>query len=95
MTLLGFRGHAFRGTGRDDPSAVGSAPGTEIDDVVGIRDDVEVVLDHDAVAPAARSRSSTVQQDADVEGVQAHRGLVEDEQRPGLPRPSSVASFSR
>ena len=36
------------------------------------------------VAPFAPRRSITAEQDADVEGVQADAGLVEDEQRIGL-----------
>ena len=67
-----------------DPSAVLAAARAHVDHVVGIGDHVEVVLDHQHGAALVDEPLEDAQQHLDVERVQPDRGLVEDEQRPGL-----------
>jgi hypothetical protein len=77
-------GDALGCAGRGDPSAVGTAAGAEVDDVVGVRDHVEVVLDHDHGRARLEQPVEDRQENADVEGVEADGGLVEDEERAGV-----------
>jgi hypothetical protein len=84
---LGFGGNLFRGAGGDDPAASGAAAGAEVDDVVGVGDDVEVVLDDDDRGAFRSEPVDDVEEHAGVEGVQADVGFVEDEEGVGLAAP--------
>src|SRR5690606_18784863 len=64
--------------GRDDGAAPGAALRSEVDDVVGRLDDVEVVLDDDDRVALVDQSGEHGEQAADVLEVQAGGGLVED-----------------
>lgn len=61
-----------------------AAARAQVEDPVGVADEVEVVLDDDEGGAAVEERLEDVEQGADVEGVEADRGLVEDEEGIGL-----------
>src|SRR6266571_6792532 len=61
-----------------DPAAGAAAFGTEVDDPVGLRDDVEVVLDHHRGVAGVDQAMQHADQLLDVRHVQADGGFVED-----------------
>src|SRR5262249_55960029 len=65
----------------DDAAAGASALGTEVDDVVGAFDDIEVVLDDDDRVAHGHEPIENAEQLFDVVEVQARRRLVEDVER--------------
>ena len=71
----------FGGAGGDDAPAVFTAFGTEIDDVVGLFDHVEVVFDHQNCVSKRDQTLEHVEQLVNVGEVQAGRRLVEDVDR--------------
>jgi len=66
---------------RHDPSPGLATLGPEIEDVVGALDHLGVVFDDDDAVARLDQVPEGRKQDRDVPGVQAHRGLVEDEER--------------
>src|SRR5699024_2374736 len=66
-----------RRAGGDDPPAAGAPVGTEVDDVVGRLDDVQVVLDDDHRVPLVDQPVQHLEQLADVLEVQARGRLVQ------------------
>src|SRR2546427_4193690 len=72
----------LRRAGRDDVAAVLAAFGSEIDDVVGGFDDVEVVLDDQQRVARFEQLLECRQQLRDVVEVQSGRRLVEDVEQP-------------
>ena len=71
----------FGGALGDDAAAVVAAFGAEVDDPVGLLDDVEVVLDDEDGVAEVDQALQDVEQFADVVEVQAGGGLVEDVER--------------
>ena len=71
----------MRGTGGDDLAARGSAFGSDVDDMVGDLDDVEVVLDDDDGVAALHEFVQHLQQQADIFEMESRRRLVEDIER--------------
>src|SRR4029077_12938570 len=70
---------------RDDASAAVAAFGAQVYDPVGVRHDVEVVLDHDHGIASVNEAVQHVYQLFDVGHVQAYGGFVEDVQGAGIP----------
>ena len=68
----------FRGAFGDDLAAAAPAFGTEVDDVVGVGDDVEVVLDDDDGVPLLDEPLEDVEELRDVLEVESRRRFVED-----------------
>ena len=66
---------------RDDLPTVSAAARTHVDEVVGVRDDVEIVLDDDHGRAAGHETVEHLQERADVKRVETDGRLVEDEQR--------------
>lgn len=71
----------MRRTGGDDLAARGSAFGSDVDDMVGDLDDVEVVLDDDDGVAALHEFVQHLQQQADIFEMESRRRLVEDIER--------------
>ncbi len=80
VAFLRFR-YLLGGTCGKDLSAATAAVGTEVDEVVGTLDDVEVVLDDDDGVALIDQALQHAEKDADVLEVQARGGLVEDVER--------------
>ena len=75
------RSNFFRGARRDDLTTGITASGSEIDDVVGRLEDVEVVLDDDDRVPGVHEAMQDAQQLLDIREVESCRRLIEDVQR--------------
>ena len=71
----------FGGALRDDAAAAGAALGTQIDDPVRFRHDVEVVLDDDHRIAGVDQAMQHLQEFLDIGHVQADRRLVEHVER--------------
>ena len=71
-------GHLLGGAGGKDGAASASAFGAHVDDVVGLADDVEVVLDDDDGVASADELAQHLHEYAYVLEVQSGGGLVED-----------------
>ena len=67
--------------GRDDEAALVAALGTEIDDVIGGLDHVEVVLDHEDGVAGRHQPLQHLQELPDVLEVESGRGLVQRVER--------------
>ena len=92
----GLRRQLLRRAGRDHAAALLASLRTEIDDVVGGLDDVEVVLDDDHGVALGDQLVQHVEQPLDVREVEAGGRLVEDVERAaGRAGESSVESFTR
>ena len=76
------RRHFFRRAAGDDAAAVRAAFRSEIDDVIGALDDVEVVLDHDHGVAKADQSLQHVQQFVHVGEMQPGRRLIQNVNRP-------------
>lgn len=74
-------GDFLRGTACDDAAATVTAGRTEVDDVIGDFDDVEVVFDDDDGVPVIDDRLQNVDESSDVIGVQTGGRFVEDIKR--------------
>src|SRR5690625_4046711 len=74
----------LRRPNRDDPATSRTATRPHVDDVVGIRDEVEIVLDDDHGGATVRQALQHGQQGAHVQRVQSDTRLVEDEDGVGL-----------
>ena len=83
MALLAL-GNLFGGALDDDVAALVAPLRTEVDDVVGALDDVEVMLDDDHRVAVADELVKRLHQRVDVVEVQTRRRLVKDEQRVAL-----------
>ena len=73
--------HGLRCAAHEHPAAAATAFRTQVDQVIGASDDVEVVLDHDDGVALIDELVQDVQQLAGVLEVQAGRRLVEDVER--------------
>ena len=71
-------GHVRRRSGRDDAPAVAPAPRAEVDDPVGLGDEVEVVLDHDHRMALIHQLIQAIEQALNVREVQARGRFVQD-----------------
>jgi hypothetical protein len=72
------RGDLLGGAVGDDASTTFAALGAEIEDVVGVADDVEVVLDDDDGVAEVSEAVQDFEELADVVEVEAGGGLVEE-----------------
>ena len=78
---VGFRfGEFFRGSFEDDLAAVDSGFGAEFDDVVGIADNVELVLDDQEGIACIGEAMEDREEALDVDEVEPGGGLIEDEE---------------
>lgn len=77
-------GNVVRGSSGDDAATCAAAAGPHVDDVVGVGDHVEVVFDDDDGGAVAVEAFDYSEQGADIEGVRADAGFVEDEQGVGV-----------
>lgn len=68
-----------RRPGGNDATTGLAAPGPEVNDVVGVGDHVEVMLDDDHRGAVVDESLEDAQQHLDVEGVESHSRLVEHE----------------
>ena len=75
-----LRGELVRRAGRDHPAAGLTALGTQLDDMVGGRQHVQVVLHHDQRVTGGHQAAQRIDQHGDVGEVQAGGGLVHQEQ---------------
>ena len=75
---------------RDDLAAGLAAFRPEVDEVVGLLDHVEIVLDHEHRVAAVDEPLQHLEQLLDVGEVQAGRRLVEDVERLARSRPSTA-----
>ena len=73
-------GKLVRRAGRDDPAARFAALGTQLDDVIGGGQHVQVVLHHDQRVAGGQQAAQRVDQHRDVREVQAGGRLVHQEQ---------------
>src|SRR5699024_1135897 len=73
-------GNRARAAGGDDATAVRPTAGSHVDDVIGVGDQIEVVLDHQYGPALVEESLEDADEHTDVIGVQAHGRLVEDEQ---------------
>ena len=78
---VGDGGDLFGGAFGDDAAAAFAAFGAEVDDPVGVADDVEVVLDDDDGVAEVGEAVQDFEQLADVVEVEAGGGLVEEIER--------------
>jgi len=72
------RGDLFRGALGDDAAAAFAAFGTEVDDPVGLFDDVEMMFDDQDGVAKSNETLEDVEELADVVEMQAGSGFVED-----------------
>ena len=75
----GFDG--FGGAGGNDGAALGAAFRAHVNQVVGVADDIEVVLDDNERIATVNEAVEHIEQDADVVEMQAGGGLVENVER--------------
>ena len=89
-----LRGELAGRTGGDDPAAGLTALGTQLDDVIGGGQHVQVVLHHEQRVAGGHQAAQRVDQHRDVRDVQARGGLVHQKQHalPGLAPPRSLRS---
>jgi hypothetical protein len=78
----GVASDLFRRAFCDQPSAACAALWSEVDDEVGARHDVEVVLDDEHRVTVPDQSLERAEERADVGHVQPRGRLVEDEERP-------------
>ena len=69
----------FRGAGEGDCSAFGASVGTDLDDVVGVFDDIELVFDDEERVAGVGEAMEDAEENFDVGKVEAGGGLVENE----------------
>ena len=72
----------FRGSGSNDIATFIAGTGTEIDDIVGILDQVEVVLDQDHGIPGIHQAMQHLKQGCGVGKGKPGGGLIENIERP-------------
>src|SRR5690348_4086120 len=65
----------------DDPAAVRTALGTQVDDPIGRLDDIEVVLDHEHRVALVDQPVQDAQEETNILEMEARRGLIEDVER--------------
>ena len=73
-------GEEFGGAGGDDLPALGAAFGAEVDEPVGVADDLEVVLDDEEAGAFFDELFEGVEEAGDVVEMEAGRGFVEQVQ---------------
>ena len=81
-SLTGFGlafGELFRGAGEGDCSAFGAGVGADLDDVVGVFDDIELVFDDEEGVAGVGEAMEDAEENFDVGEVEAGGGFVENE----------------
>ena len=73
--------HCFRGSNGHDLSSVLAAARSHVDQIIGVGNHVEIVLNHDYRRPFLHSSVKDHKQGADVQWMQADRRFIEDEDR--------------
>lgn len=72
--------HVLEGAFGDDGAAVASGTGPDLDEVVGLAQDPDVVVDDDLRVAVREQAADDAEEAVDVGGVQADRELVQDVQ---------------
>ena len=82
-------------TAGHNPAAGRTAAGAHVDQVIGVADHIQIMLDHHHGGAVADQCLKHPQQGAHIQRVQADGGLIKHKDAVPLGRPISLASFSR
>src|SRR5699024_11755196 len=86
-------GNRARAAGGDDATAVRPTAGSHVDDVIGVGDQIEVVLDHKYRPALVEESLEDPDEHTDVIGVQSHVRLVVDKKRDLLSLVDIISMF--